>query len=346
MAGRGSALAMLLATTLLAGCEPGPQSQFDTYQIRVASVLERPAPAAVPVTSTPFPPQRALQLTIPDLRVGLLDMLTLNRCGLGALVAERNSPLGRSADDFSRLGYEWQLIQQLDACQSEDPQTRLWLADLARQKRAVLSARFWNALVSSQELRRALSPRPVPLAPDASLVETRQALLILLQWRDGVQAAEATPRQSEALAPLPPLTPALESLYRDRGLARLLYSLELATARLDQSAQQIEQAGLEEACPATDPNRAARLRGALGHYYGGAIQPWLTGLDRQFRATAPLLERLLTPLTPQPALSPWRPRYGLGLQSQVWLAFRAASLRHAHGWQRILAACAARQPAP
>ncbi|MFM4703549.1 DUF3080 family protein [Aeromonas bivalvium] len=345
MADRGAALAMVLATTLLAGCEPGPQSQFDTYQTRVASVLERPAPAAVPVTPIPFPPQRALQLTIPDLRVGLLDMLTLNRCGLGALVAERNSPLGRSADHFSRLDYEWQLIQRLDACHSEDPQTRLWLADLARQKRAVLRARFWNALVSSQELRRALSPRPAPLAQDASLVETRQALLTLLQWRDGVLAAES-PRSSKALPSLPPLTPALESLYRDRGLARLLYSLELATARLNQSAQQIEQASLDDACPATDPNRVARLRGALGHYYGGAIQPWLTGLDRQFRATAPLLERLLTPLTPQPALSPWRQRYGLGLQSQAWLAFRAASLRHAHGWQRILAACAARQPAP
>ena len=80
----------------LAGCTPTIEDQFATYQTRVAHVLSLPSTPSPVITLVPFPAQRELQRPLPDLRIGLLDILPLNQCGLGTLVAERNGPVGRS----------------------------------------------------------------------------------------------------------------------------------------------------------------------------------------------------------------------------------------------------------
>nr|WP_254803690.1 DUF3080 family protein [Aeromonas salmonicida] len=88
--------------------------------------------------------------------------MPLNQCGLGTLVAERNGPVGRSTDNFSQLAYEWQLVQGLARCKTQDPEVAQWLDSLRQQKAAMLPDRFWNALVSTPELRRVLTPDEPP----------------------------------------------------------------------------------------------------------------------------------------------------------------------------------------
>ena len=91
----------------LAGCTPTIEDQFATYQTRVAHVLSLPSTPSPVITLVPFPAQRELQRPLPDLRIGLLDILPLNQCGLGTLVAERNGPVGRSTDNFPRWHSGW-----------------------------------------------------------------------------------------------------------------------------------------------------------------------------------------------------------------------------------------------
>lgn len=158
----------------LAGCTPTIEDQFATYQTRVAHVLSLPSTPSPVITLVPFPAQRELQRPLPDLRIGLLDILPLNQCGLGTLVAERNGPVGRSTDNFSQLAYEWQLVQGLARCKTQDPEVAQWLDSLRQQKAAMLPDRFWNALVSTPELRRVLTPRRTPLSLTSTLQETRR----------------------------------------------------------------------------------------------------------------------------------------------------------------------------
>ena len=318
----------------LAGCTPTIEDQFATYQTRVAHVLSLPSTPSPVITLVPFPAQRELQRPLPDLRIGLLDILPLNQCGLGTLVAERNGPVGRSTDNFSQLAYEWQLVQGLARCKTQDPEVAQWLTSLRQQKAAMLPDRFWNALVSTPELRRVLTPRRTPLSLTSTLLETRQALGQLQRWQEAVASPD------HVTASLPPLTDALESLYRSDALPRLLYSLPLATAWLNQISAQLEPLPITTLCPATDPQRQDRLRGAMTHYYASGLQPWLAQLDRQFRQISPSLAALFDNASP-PALQAWQTSYASGLESRVWLDFRAATVRHAKAWQGVFLRCEA-----
>ncbi|MGY3916456.1 DUF3080 family protein [Aeromonas australiensis] len=325
-------LICVLLGGLLAGCSPDIPADFATYQTRLNHLLEQPDPPPPTVPVIPLPAQRHLQRPLPDLRIGLLDILPLNQCGLGALIAERNGSLGRSGDHVNQLAYEWQLVQGLQRCRLADPEQARWLQELARQKSDMLPDRFWNLLVSTTELRRTFNPRHQPLPLDRSVQASRLALEQLHQWQLAVNNPSHPPES------LPSLALILEPLYRSDALPRLLYSLSLAAAWLNQISAQLEDMPASRLCPTTDPQRLGRLRGAMTHYYGKSLQPWLAHLERQYR----LIESPLAALFADdysPALAPWRLTYAARLDSLVWQDFRAATLRHAHAWQAVFSRC-------
>ena len=81
---------------LLSGCGP-PQAEdvlYD-YSERVHNALELDAPSDYQHSLPTYPRRRDLRLEQSDLRIGLLDLVSLDRCGLEKLVAERNSALGK-----------------------------------------------------------------------------------------------------------------------------------------------------------------------------------------------------------------------------------------------------------
>ena len=78
----------------------------------------------------------------------------------------------------------------------------------------------------------------------------------------------------------------------------------------------------------------------MTHYYARGLQPWLAQLDRQFRQISPSLAALFDNASP-PALQAWQTSYASGLESRVWLDFRAATVRHAKAWQGVFLRCEA-----
>lgn len=324
--------ASLLLLLLLAGCRPAMESSFDTYLIRLAAILDAEPPALDTPDTPPLPRQRDLMLPLPELRVELLDILTLSRCGLGREIAERNGPLGMSADHLTLLDYELTLVRRLEGCDSESPATRQWLEALARAKRAMLPLRAWNALASDPVLRRQLSPRPPLSDPDPASDQPLENLLYhWLQLRQSAAGTLDWHEQGELLA--------LSAQLRDSGeLARLLYTMESVTLWLKVTNRWLAPR-LEALSCGPDPERVMRLRGALTHYYGKGVQPDLSRLERRFLRLAPALQRLMAPPAPLPALTPWHLRYGQGRESGLYLDFRHSISDHAHLWQRLLTRC-------
>ncbi|MFR9718333.1 DUF3080 family protein [Aeromonas diversa] len=324
--------ASLLLLLLMAGCQPAMESSFDTYLTRLGAIVDaKPPPLGAP-DPIPLPRQRDLMLPLPELKVELLDILTLSRCGLGREIAERNGPLGMSADHLTLLDYELNLVRRLEGCDSQDPATRQWLAELAQTKRAMLPLRAWNALASDPVLRRQLSPRPPLSEPDPASDQPLESLLH--RWLQLRQSAAGTldwREQADLLA--------RSAQLRGSGeLGRLLYRMESATFWLDTSTRWLTP--LLEALPCgPDPERVVRLRGALTHYYGKGVQPELSLLERRFLRLAPLLQQLMAPPAPLPAITPWRLRYGQGRESGLYLDFRRSIGDHTRLWQRLLARC-------
>ncbi len=159
-----AAALLSLGVMLLSGCGEGSvQRALDDYAAAVAAAL--PDTAASTVTkpsSTPrYPDRRELRLTVPDLMIGFGDFLEItNRCGLGPMVAERNSAMGKLMPDSRRLAYEQTLYARLADCrdqpsQSEDPEVAVFahrLAAIVERKRAELPRVYWNATFAGPEM--------------------------------------------------------------------------------------------------------------------------------------------------------------------------------------------------
>ncbi|MDP2543107.1 DUF3080 family protein [Photobacterium damselae subsp. piscicida] len=92
---------------------------FSTYAQRLANVPETSFDEQTVNTHLdiiPYPDNRDIYQTIPDIRIGLLDAYELRQCGLFHLIAERNSVLGKVQDKTRQLQYEILFLQGLRTC--------------------------------------------------------------------------------------------------------------------------------------------------------------------------------------------------------------------------------------
>ncbi len=335
---------LLLASLLLAGCQPTDSGRAvqEDYLQRLANGLESSAVPAAPASLEHWrmPPRRERLLAIPELRVGLLELLIdLHRCPrLQQLIGERNNSLGKQMAPSRRLDYEGRLIVALKNCQQtlahgDDAETRNSLERLLAEKRRQLPAVFWNAFNAGGELERYLRFAAQPLAMQAS--DDEAALLALEQLASLVeQLPDTLPPPAERLDEL------FFALHASQGGPALIASLASLQATLGAGSQMLEERqNRRPACPLGRPTPRGRLlQNLFVKYYAGQLQPYLAEVHQRGRRWSEALQRLATAPQAPPATRDYLLRLAGG-QDSLWSGFEAATQRHVQAWQDTLRAC-------
>jgi hypothetical protein len=337
----GKALTPILLMCL-AACRPGN----DGLELQ-ADYLERLSNASEGAQAAPFddevltryrpPPRRDRFSDVPELRIGLLELLVdVRHCPqLQQLISLRNSSLGKQMVASRRLAYEGDLLRALDEClpRLRDPELKATLAALRQEKQRQLPAVFWNALNASSEFEHYLRFAEHALATDAP--EDNAALDALAQL---AHLGEALPTR------LPPpteeLDPLFYALHASPQGGELITSLASLSHSLDAGSQLLETR-LEERppCPQGKPTERGRiLQNIFVKYYAGGLQPYLAQVHqrgsywqasiRQLSAVAEIPQA-----THQYLLALAGPRHSL------WNDFESATTRHVRAWQGLLKSC-------
>lgn len=146
-----------LTITLLYACGGNPfEADLADYTVRLERVLEQP-PAPPQAASLPaFPAKKRLFLEVQGSHIDLLDFLRLGHCQLQAVVAEKNSSLGKLAVESVVLQQEVSFLAVIDQClaQLDNAELRATLLAAREQKRADLDKILWNALFAGREMRQ------------------------------------------------------------------------------------------------------------------------------------------------------------------------------------------------
>lgn len=324
-----SALGALLLALSACGV-PDAVERVTDYRAQVEAALGT-RPLDDPAAALPrLPRRRERRLDIADHRIGMVDFLAIQGCGLGALAGHRNSPLGQVMPPTRRLVYELEVLEAGAACLDElGEERRARLEHLLAAKRAELPRHLWNALWMSEALERYLATAAVPSVqqPDGD------ALAGLSRLRRQI-ASERLTREVGIQ-----LEAALGQLRDEPPLGQALRQLDHVGTQLD------AVASLVEAHP-PGPCREQHVR--LAHIFRDAYLPVqaelarldqsvgeaLVELDGAYRASA---VRVGAP--PEAMLHYHAQVLDPAAESGLWQRYRRAMLRHAAAWGPTLRAC-------
>lgn len=152
---------LYLCSILLLGCGKNNQlsRDYDTYQQRLANVLDASVPDAPQVHSTAFPSPSELRINNEQLSIKLTEFYALRDCSVGTLIAERNTALGKIQLPSQRYVYEVKLLQGLKDCSQrhKDKELNEKLAQWTAHKNRSLPLAWANLVQNSEEMKHALS---------------------------------------------------------------------------------------------------------------------------------------------------------------------------------------------
>jgi hypothetical protein len=309
----------------LVGCQPATtQGVFEEYLVRVGRVVESTATPISPQPLTRYPERRALVVDIPQRTIDVASFFELHGCDMGGLVGYRNSPLGRLQSDSQRLGYETAWLAAADACGADG---EAWMSDLGADKRATLTALFWNATFAADEMRAALGLAARPAQGD--LADLLRGL------NDRLSALEAGEFEIGAFERL------LGALRQGSWAGPARRDWALWRSHLDAVSVLLDEAQPRICLNRQPTPRSRRLHNVFRLFYVEQIQPELAVRMRAHEAWIAELERLSERLDPvQPAA--FRAWFAGVLASDAdseWRRTQAAVLNHAHAWQRLFTHC-------
>jgi hypothetical protein len=335
----------LLLVIGLAACRPaddGLALQADYLQ-RLSNAAESSAAADFDrkqLLRYRLPPRRERVGEIPEIRIGLLDLLIdVRRCpDLQQQISLRNSSLGKQLVPSSRLAYEGDLLRAIDAClahlqNAEEHALQATLSNLATAKRTQLLPVFWNALNASPEVERYLrfAERALPTAP----AEDQAALDALAQLSAlGHSLPDALPPPAAQLDPL------FFALHASPQGGQLITSLASLSHTLKQASQVLESRQQRRpVCPLGQPTARGRiLQNIFVKYYAGGLQPYLAQVHQRGLAWSDSLRQLSTVAQIPPVTQAYLLSL-VGPEQSLWADFVAANAAHVRAWQQTLKSC-------
>ncbi|WP_100754076.1 DUF3080 domain-containing protein [Vibrio salilacus] len=318
---RLNALLMPLLILTLNGCwSDNPSDWYQDYLSRVARVQNVEKVTMTPTPLAHLPRKRELFIDIEPLSIGLLDSYQLRQCGLFNLIAERNSVLGKVADEFHRYDYQRQLLEGLVQCQANDiidAQLKQKLAEIENHKQAQLNAHQWNLLYTSEAMQHQLSGNHwLEKALTPQVQQVGQALEYIQR------AFSGEPYQIQQVQ---------ETLEKSAVIGNLDFSLVNATHQLDTVTRQLNTFDETIICSAQrDATKFKYLNNVFEQQYVGVIQPYMAQLDSYYQ----ILNPVLTLFEPQPELHPYV--YPLVNNHNQ---FRRAIRDHVNYWQQLFKRC-------
>ncbi|MEZ8024058.1 DUF3080 domain-containing protein [Vibrio sp. 1F255] len=309
-------------TVMLTGCfSNGPGDLFDDYQTKVARVQDAEE-LKEDWEFESLPRKRELLLDVPSLSIGLIDSYQLRQCRLFNLIAERNSVLGKVADEFRNYDYQVALLEGLGKCLSStelDPEIVELLNKIEQQKLTQFPLHQWNLIYAS----------------DAMQSQMRGSQWLRADIGDQVrQTSGALEHLNQALnAPLVSgkTTEVQEVLEKSSTLGDLYYSLARASVELDTITKQLTTFDANIICgKQRDTTKFRYLNNVFEQQYIGKVQPYMAQLDGYYQQLAPQLGMF----DAQPELH----SYYFPIQD-AHQAFRASTRRHVDYWQKLFKRC-------
>ncbi|MEZ9868076.1 DUF3080 domain-containing protein [Vibrio sp. 10N.261.51.A4] len=309
-------------TVMLAGCfSDGPGDLFDDYQTKIARVQD----ADEIIEEWEFeslPRKRELLLDVPSLSIGLIDSYQLRQCGLFNLIAERNSVLGKVADEFRNYDYQVALLEGVGMCLSSnelDPEIVELLREIEQQKLAQFPLHQWNLIYAS----------------DAMQSQMRGSQWLRADIGDQVrQTSDALEHVNQALNTSlvsGKTTEVQEVLEKSSTLGDLYYSLARASVELDTITKQLTTFDDKIICgKQRDTTKFRYLNNVFEQQYIGKVQPYMAQLDGYYQHITPQLGMF----DAQPELH----SYYFPIQD-AHQAFRSSTRRHVDYWQQLFKRC-------
>lgn len=313
---------LVLLTVVLSGCfGEGPGDLFDDYQTKVARVQDAEE-LKQEWEFEGLPRKRELLLNVPSLSIGLIDSYQLRQCGLFNLIAERNSVLGKVADEFRNYDYQVALLEGVGKCLSSDeldPEVIELLRGIEQQKLAQFPLHQWNLIYASDAMQSQMRGSQWS-RPDIGQ-QVRQTSDALEHLNQSLNTPLVSGKTTEVQ----------EVLEKSSTLGDLYYSLARASAELDTITKQLTTFDDNIICgKQRDTTKFRYLNNVFEQQYIGKVQPYMAQLDGYYQQLAPQLGMF----NAQPELH----SYYFPIQD-AHQAFRASTRRHVDYWQQLFKRC-------
>ena len=313
---------LLCLTMVLTGCfDDSPQNYFDDYQTKIANVQDADE-IQEDWELESLPRKRELFIEVPSLSIGLIDSYQLRQCGLFNLIAERNSVLGKVADEFRNYDYQVALLEGVGHCLSNnelEPEIVELLREIEQQKLAQFPLHQWNLIYASEAMQSQMRGSQWLRADIGDQVrQTSDAL-------EHINQALNTPLVSGKT------TEVQEGLEKSSTLGDLYYSLSRASAELDTITQQLTTFDANIICgKQRDTTKFRYLNNVFEQQYIDKVQPYMAQLDGYYQQLAPQLAMF----DAQPELH----SYYFPIKD-AHQAFRSSTRRHVDYWQQLFKRC-------
>ncbi len=220
-----------LTMLLLIGCTEDKKPSFDRYKQRLANVLDVPVPKKSESSFFALPSTRTLYLDPSSVTIGLLDSFELRSCGLLELIADRNSILGKVSDPFRLYDYQISFITTGVQCLEQETLEqgiRDVLVEAVGMKQDQLNTVYLSNLIWTSDAMKA-QWRGYEWLSDADFHHSRQVTDALEALNLAFSLA-----QEQHWNEIPSLTQYQEVLEKQRGVGKLIFSLESATFELSE----------------------------------------------------------------------------------------------------------------
>ncbi|MDC5848958.1 DUF3080 domain-containing protein [Vibrio europaeus] len=315
-----SVLISVILLTLVACQTDSPSHFFDDYLTRVVRVQDAPKVNKDSVSYAQLPRKRDLYVEVPSVSIGLLDSYQLRQCGLFNLIAEKNSVLGKVADEFRNYDYQTALLDGLSRCINSnalEPDLVIKLVDIQQQKQSQFEMHHWNLIFASDAMQKQLSgTRWLEPNLGQTVVEINQALATLNLTSDNVSNQ---------------VIDVQEALEKKLIVGNLSYSLAMATSKLNHVTQQLTEYDHNIICAQNrDTTKFKYLNNVFEQQFVGKVQPYIAQLDGYYQT----LSSNLSLLDPKPNIH----SYVYPLKKHH-VEFRQAILRHVDYWQQLFKRC-------
>lgn len=301
------------------------EDDITRYQSRLAKVLDSQITEMAAIEPLSYPPLRDLQNQLLTSSIAIQDFHAIQNCRANLLIAQRNTPLGRTQLPSKRYSYEVQLISALQDCLAQEAPGNAKLQDWIVNKTANLPLVWANMIQTSDEIKTAFSSNGAFLgqSSSAALSDTQHALAYLLALESGENVN------------LTELEQHLKQLAQHKLPAKVWRSQRLLAQELDRTTQWLVSLDPAKQCINGQPSQQLRyLRNVFQLFFIEKIQPLASQLNH--------IQYQLNPLYQQFSHSPdLKPRFKalLTQQQQEFKVYQEAMSRHITFWQKLLARC-------
>lgn len=335
---------VVLILMLLPACDPfsQPDNMMDTYIERLGNVLDVASVSSPLITVQTLPRMRDRRIEIEQIRINMLDFLSLYGCELQVVVGERNSAMGRVMTPLNDLRYQLRFIDKADQClpKIEQQALKTQLAQAIAHKKDTLSHYFWNAVWADEPMAELMSQSSgfyrgteAHISADKLNADLKHAKAVLEALKSGTVA--------------PQLTKMGEIQQRwvfDHSAGQLINSARLLITRLNDASDMLEQKiNGRPLCYLNKPNpQAERVKGLFFNVYIARVQPYISEVSRAaeqiFRGLSALVELQQNEM-PASFQSYYRQVLDTSRKGSLWQQFDEAVTHHTKSWQKLLRQC-------